>query len=114
MSLGWKDGAATLITAAVVAVAYTKVKGYSWPLLGSWRMATLALLVLGMGACIAASSGAVPTKDAWTTAASIMGGVAVGLGLFGLIAGSKLAFLLLAADIVLLWVVSTSHHLLTN
>lgn len=111
MSLGWKDAAATLITAAAAVVTYARVKGYSWPLLGSWRMGTLALLVLGIGACAA---GAVPNKDAWTTVASVLGIAGMVIGLLGLIAGSKLAFLLLAADIVLLWAVSTMHHLLAK
>lgn len=114
MSLGWRDAAATLATVAAMTITYARVKGYDWPLLGSWRMGTLAVLILGFGACIAAGTGAAPTKDGWTIAASILGGGAAVLGLIGLVAGSKLAFLLLAADIVLLWAVSTVHHLLAK
>ncbi len=112
MSLSWKDAVATVLVGAAAIVTYARVKGFDWPLLNSWRLGTLVLLVLGLGTCIMVGSGVTPTKDGWTIAATILGVLAFGLALVGLVAGSKIAFLLLAADIVALWLLSTIHHII--
>lgn len=114
MTLSWKDAVGTLATAGVAAITYARVKGYDWPLVNSWRTSTLALLALGLIGCIVIGSGGAPVKGAWTTAASVLGGAAFMLGIIGVISGSRLIFLLVAADIVLLWAMTTMHHLLAT
>lgn len=114
MSLTWKDLAATLLVAGVGVVTYAKLHNFKWPLLGSWRTATLVLLVLGLGSCIAISLNALPDKNAWTTLATVLGAIAFGLAVLGIIINSKAIFLAVAADVVLLWVVTTLHHLLAK
>ena len=114
MSISWKDAVATLLTSGIVVIAYAKLKGFSWPLLGSYRVASLILLVLGIGGCIAVSSSGSPFKDAWTTTASILGMAAFGIGLLNLVMNNRLLFIVLAADMVALWVVTTLHHFLTK
>ena len=114
MSLSWKDAAATFIVVTAAAITYAKVKGWQWPLVGSWRGATLVLLLLGLGACIVIGSGTVPVKNSWTTAAAALGGLAFVLAILGVITGSKLAFFMHAADIFILWAVTTFRHIITS
>jgi hypothetical protein len=114
MSLSWKDALATVLVGTAGVITYARFKGFDWPLLNSWRMGTLALLVIGLGTCIAVGSGVVPTKDIWTMSASALGIVAFGLAILGLALGSKILFFVLAADILLLWIVSTTHHVFTT
>ncbi|HET8671399.1 MAG TPA: hypothetical protein VFM05_12465 [Candidatus Saccharimonadales bacterium] len=114
MSIGWKDAMATLFTASAVVVAYAKLKGFDWPLLGSYRTASVVVMVLGLGACIAASWSGTPLKDNWTVLASILGVFAFGLGLINLMANNQLVFVALALDIVALWAITTLHHLVTK
>jgi hypothetical protein len=42
--------------------------------------------------------------------ASVLGALALGLVVFGLIAGTQPPFVLLAIDMLALWIVSTVHH----
>jgi len=111
MSLSWRDAAATLLVAVVVAIAYAKIKGVDWPIIGNWRLATLAIVIIGLGTCIAIGSGATPTQDTWTGVATTLGAIAFVLAAAGLILNNQTIFLVLAADIVTLWVVTTIHHL---
>jgi hypothetical protein len=114
MSLTWKDAAGTVLTAAAALVTFALLKGFDWPLLTSWRMGVLALFVIGIAACVTISMGEVPEKDGWNITASVIGGVAACLILLGLIFNSKAIFLLLAGDIIVLWILTTAHHLLTT
>ena len=112
MALSRKDIVATILVAAATLVTYAKLKGFDWPLLGSWRTTTLVLLTLGFGTCVFVGSNVVPTKDAWTLLSSTFGALAVILGIIGLSLGSKTACLALSAVIVVLWLISTTHHML--
>lgn len=112
MALGWRDGVATVLTGGAALIAYAKVKGWDWPLLGSWRIATLILLVLGLGTCIIVGSGGVPAKDGWNIAASVLGGLAFVIGIAGLIFNNQALFVVLAVDIIALWAVATLHHII--
>ena len=113
MSLTWRDGIGTLLVGSTGVVAYARAKTFDWPLLHSWRMATAVLLVVGLASCTIIGSGVVPTKDIWTKSASVLGGTAFVLALVGLIANSKWAFFGLAANIIALWVLTTTHHAIT-
>lgn len=113
MSLGWRDLMATILTAGAVAITYAKLKDIELPLLGSWRMGTLALLMLGLGTCIIVGSGSTPMRDAWMITATVLGVLAFIIGVVGLVMDSRVAFVALAVDIVALWAVATLHHLTT-
>ncbi|HKX73481.1 MAG TPA: hypothetical protein VJM32_05680 [Candidatus Saccharimonadales bacterium] len=114
MSTGWKDAVATVLTAGVAIVTYAKLKGFDWPLLSSYRTASVIVLALGLGACIAASWNGTPLKDNWTVLASILGVLAFGLGMINLITNNQIIFVALAVDIVALWAITTLHHLIAK
>lgn len=113
MSLTWKDAVATVLTAAVAFVAYAKLNGWNLPLLGSWRLATLAVFALGIGTCIVAGSGSVPENNQWTLAATVLGVTSMLLLVAGLIFDSRAIFLLITADIIALWALTTIHHVIS-
>ena len=113
MALTWKDGLATLLVSGVVFITYSKAVGWNLPLLSSWRLATLAIFVLGMATCIAVGSGIELETNTWSFVGSLLGMIALALLIIGLISDSSLIFYLLAADIVALWVLTTAHHLTT-
>lgn len=112
MSLSWKDAVATMLTGGVGVVMYAKLKGFDWPLLGSWRVAALIVFALGMVTCIAVSGDAISVKNGWTILASVLGGLAFALLIIGLFMNTKLIFIILCVDIFILWVASTLHHAL--
>ena len=112
MSLSWKDAVSTLLVAGAVTLTYAKVTGVNIPLLGSWRLGTLALLVLGFATCIVAGWGAVPTQNVWTAIASVFGVLGLTIGVAGLVFESRFLFVALAVDITQLWLVSTLHHII--
>ena len=110
MSLSWKDAAATLLVGAAGVVAYAKIRGFSWPLLASWRVPIIILFTIGLATCILVGSGVIPDKNNWTILATVFGSIAALLLIAGLFIGSKVIFLALMADIVLLWIMATIHH----
>ncbi len=111
MLITWKDALATTMVGTSGIIVYAKVKGFSWPLLGSWRSAALVLLIIGLATCIIVGSGLTPVKNGWTTSATVLGVTAFIFAIAGIIFNSKLAFLGLAADIFALWLLTTIHHL---
>lgn len=111
MTLTRKDTLATVLVGVAAIIAYARLQNFDWALLGSWRVGSVALLALGLGTCIAASTGDKPTKNTWTLLASVIGVVALVAALVGIIFGSKLAFIGLFAGIVMLWALTTIHHL---
>ncbi|HSX33293.1 MAG TPA: hypothetical protein VLF91_03080 [Candidatus Saccharimonadales bacterium] len=114
MNITWKDGIATLLVGAAGLVVYAKEKGFKWPLLGNWRLASLALLAIGFATCIIVGWGVVPDKNGWTTAASIVGGLAFLAGLLGIVTNKELFFLSLAGSIIVLWALATIHHFVAS
>lgn len=111
MVLTYKDAVATLATTAVITISYAKLKGYDWPLLGSWRTATLVLLALGFMTCIFIGSNINSITGVWMNIAAALGVVAILLAFLGLVFDNKTFFILLSANIVALWVLTTIHHI---
>jgi hypothetical protein len=112
MALTWKDGATTILALLVLGFSYLMATGYKFPLISSYRWATVVLLVLGIGMC-ALGSARLDTQSNWISLANILGVVAFILIIAGIITGSKMIFLSLSGTIVVLWLVATMRHLLS-
>src|SRR3990172_11415356 len=78
MRLTWKDGVTTLFAVAVVLVTMSVVQGWDWPLLGSYRAGTVALVVLGMGMCATGGSTiqSLSMRNPYVATTSILAGLA--------------------------------------
>ena len=112
MNLTWKDSVATGIIIAIMAIAYAMVRSWDWPLLGSYRTASVIVLALGFGACIVVGSNVVSLTSRWARLASGLGMVAFAAGVVGVIFASNIAFYVLVIMAVILWFVSSLRHML--
>jgi hypothetical protein len=79
----WAGGALVLVT---LAVAIGAVVSPSLPIIGSGRLALVAVAVLGMAACMVAGIGQAPTIG-WTHPAVIVGSILGVLALVVILAG---------------------------
>lgn len=112
MRLTWKDGVTTLLAVATVLVALAVVQEWDWPLLGSVRAGTVALMAVGLGMCALGGS-TVERSEArgpYFATLSMLGILALVLGVWALIAGTEEPFLALAIVSVLMWLASTMRH----
>jgi hypothetical protein len=113
MRLTWKDGVATLLVIGVVLVALAVVQGWDWPLVGSYRAGTVAILAMGLGVC--ALGGSMLEREGaggpYRATMSILGFAALAFGVWALIADAEEPFIALTVVTVLMWLVATLHHL---
>ncbi len=105
----------TGVTALGVLVGLSVLQGWDWPLLdGSVRWGVAAVGVVSLVAC--SSSGwatADPRswyRNPWIIAAMVIGTATLVVGVVGLITGAETWLSLMIAGTILLWVVSTLHH----
>ncbi len=112
MQLTWRDGAATVLAALVVPVLLAVTQAWSWPLLGDYRSGVIALTILGFGMCSVGNRAteASAFKQPFMVVASVLGAVALGLVIFGLIFATQALFVALAITLLTLWIVTTVHH----
>jgi uncharacterized membrane protein len=111
MRLTWRDGVATLLAIGVIVVATAVVSEWGWPLLGSYRAGAAAVFVLGMGMCALGNRETPSVKDGYSRSMMLLGAVALGLGIWALIADTQGPFVAFAMTTVVMWAVSTTMHL---
>jgi hypothetical protein len=114
MKLTWRDGATTILAGLAVVAVVAAMQGWGWPLLGSIAAAVGVVGAIGWAMCmLGGATGSVPSmKDPFTIAMSVLGSVALVLIIAGVITASEGVLVALAAVIVLMWVASTSAHLI--
>jgi hypothetical protein len=111
MRLTWRDGVTTLLTVVVASTYAAYAAGWAIPVVDDARGAALLIGIVGLTMCIVGGSGStIASRNAFTVPASVLGGAALLLMIAGLITGWSLAVLLLAADTLLLWALSTVRH----
>jgi hypothetical protein len=111
MQLTWRDGVTTLLGGVVASIYAAYAAGWAFPVVDDARGATLLIGIVGLTMCIVGGSGStIASRSAFTVAASVLGGAALLLIIAGLITGWSMAVVLLAADTLLLWTISTVHH----
>ena len=122
MSLTYKDLIATTGVAAAMVVTYATLKGYNWPLVSSYKSATLAVLVLGIGVCILVGSNIDsltgttynPFAGGWMVAVTILGSVSLLLAIINAVANNKTLFVIFSGTVLGLWLLTTTHHLVSK
>lgn len=112
MRLTWRDGLTTALAVLVVLVTLAATQDWEWPLLGSERSAIAVLGVLGYAMCHSAGTpnAFLSMRGGYRTLASALGVAALLVFVAGLIWPSETWIVLLAADILLLWVIATVRH----
>jgi hypothetical protein len=112
MQLTRRDGAATILAAFVVAVLLAVTQAWSWPLLGGYRSGVVVLAILGLAMCPVGirATGAAEFKQPLMIIGSVLGVVALGLVMLGLIFATQALFVALAIALLALWLVTTVDH----
>ena len=111
MSFTWKDAVGTLLVGLVGVVTFMMVSGYELPVIGTnWSLGTLTLLILGLAASAFEGYGPITETNGWMTYAVVLGTFGVVAGIAGVFFSSQFWFVVLAADIFLLWLGSTVYH----
>jgi hypothetical protein len=115
MAFGLKHAAATILT-ALAALAYVATKkDWGVPLIGhSNRWAAGAILLLGIMACTLGQTSDPKRWGAGTILLAAFGAAALVIALVTLVTGSETTLLLLIADFIGLWAVSTLRRLLVG
>lgn len=111
MRLTWRDGIATLLTAAAVAIFWALQAGFSLPLVASVRGAAAAILLIGVAAC--ATGARMYERGPLFTTLGFLGTVAFFAGLVAIIWASEAALAIEISVIVFLWAATTIRHALT-
>ena len=116
MRLTWKDGAATVLTAGIMALYVAFLAGARLPLVSGPRMLAGVALVAGLGACALGGGGATTNASArWVAyTGGILGGTAFLAALVTLITGSSVGLGVLVGATVALWVFATVRHAFTR
>jgi len=110
MRLTWRDGIATVLTAAAVAIFWALQAGFSLPLVASVRGAAAAILLIGVAACAAGAR--MNERGPLFTALGFLGAVAFFSGLIAIIWASEAALAVETSVIVFLWAATTIRHTL--
>jgi hypothetical protein len=108
MALSWKDAVTTFLALIVFGFSYSIAQGIHIPFVPNFRIATLVLLILGIGMC--AMSSANGQSSPYVTALGVLGFLSLTLIIAGIITGAKVVFLATAGTILLLWLLATVRH----
>lgn len=111
MRLTWRDGAASVLAGLVIALL-VGVEGWAWPVTGGDTMAVGVLAVLGIVMC---SLGMQITDgkellEPMPLLGCMLGTIALGLVVYGLLIPSESLFVALAVILLALWAVTTVDH----
>jgi hypothetical protein len=117
MRLSWRDGIATVLTAAAVALYIGYRTDADLLLVSSTRLAAISVLVLGWAACAVGGAGRAGAAD-WTRAGTLLlsgvGVVTLLAALTALVTGNEAALAVLVGALVVLWFAATLRHLVAG
>lgn len=113
MAFTWKDAIGTLLVVLAGIVTLVLVTSNELPVIGSsWALGTLTLLILGLAASAFEGYGPITETNGWMTYAVVLGTFGVVAAIAGVFFNSQFWFLVLSADIFLLWLGSILYHAL--
>ncbi|PJE65521.1 hypothetical protein COU91_01250 [Candidatus Saccharibacteria bacterium CG10_big_fil_rev_8_21_14_0_10_47_8] len=105
----WKDLFTTAIAIVIGVVLVAKIRDYDWAFIGSWRTAVASTGFLGL--LMATFDEEDFTHfNTWGAVEWTLALAGVGLVVAGLIVASEVLFVILAADVLILWVASVIRH----
>ena len=108
-----KDGMTTGLAMLPASAFILQFAGRSLPFLMSYRWATLLLGAIGLGMCVLSGTTDMKMSNPWTLTGAILGGASFVFIVVGLLTGSKTIFMMLAGTILVMWALTTIHHLST-
>ena len=118
--LTWRDGVAAVCAVTIGLVTFAVANAWQWPLLGSYKAASVALLVLAIPMCaiggnafwdsVAFEHPVQALRDPYLAVDIALAPVAIVVVIESLVNGTQEWFLALAAVIGVKWVVATMRH----
>jgi hypothetical protein len=118
MSIPWRDSIATLLVALGVVVYAAWLVDLAIPGLDTVEALAVGILVLGVAASMSA---VVPGfgellqgSRTYLAAMSLLGVLALGVGLYAILTGESVALAVLVLATVILWALSTARHIATH
>jgi hypothetical protein len=109
MKLSWRDFVTALLAIAGGAIVYAKFYDYSWAVIGSWRSAVAVLVVIGV-LMFVFSAFKFANRSILNVNEMVVGVIAIGLAIVGMIVTSSPIFYILAVTLGVLWFVDTARH----
>jgi hypothetical protein len=112
MRLTWKDGVSTILVVAGLAMAFSVVQAWGWPLLGGVREGIIALGITGLAACIlGAPADRFSFSDPYGLLTMVLSLGAIAIAIVGGLAFGTVEYLyVLMAVTGGLWVLATIRH----
>jgi len=110
----WRDTVAIIIVALAALLTAAIFTGFIEQSLAGWRIATLLLLLLGMGALVTLGPTSVPERGLWSVAGIGLSVLAIAFGFLGIVLANATVFLILLTDLALLWAIVIPTHLTHN
>jgi hypothetical protein len=118
--LTWRDGVAAVCAVLIGLVTLAVVDSWQWPLLGSYRAASVALFVLAVPMCavggnafwnsVAFEHPVQAFRDPFLAVSMVLAPVAITVVVGAVVAGTQGWFLALGAIIGTKWLVATIRH----
>lgn len=109
--LSIRDGVTTLLAIIVWIVTYLILNG-TVSSFHSYRLGIVALGTLGISMCALGTNTSLPTTRMFLQVSTFLGFLALATVVYGLIVGTKDAFILLSFIILTLWGIATVRHIL--
>ena len=114
MRVGLRDVWATLLTALAVGMGLSVTQGWDWPLLGDYRAASIAMLLVGLVACPTSWAPGTVTRfsftDPYILLVSAIGTLLLVFAVIGIFANTAVWVIAAMAAWVALWLVATIAH----
>lgn len=115
MRVGLRDVWATLLTGLAVGMGLSVIQGWSWPLLGDYRAASIGMLLVGLVACPTSWSRGMISRfsftDPYILLISGIGTLLLVFAIIGIFANTAVWVVGAMAAWVALWLVATIAHL---
>lgn len=112
MAITWKDGITTVLAVASYGLYYAMSNNIRLPIVSGYRVAVFIMLLIGVAMCAFSSPDTAKAGSPFISIATVLGITSLALVVYGLITGSKDAFMLLTFVIIVLWIVATLRHLI--
>lgn len=109
MKLSWRDLVTTGLAIFGGTVVYAKFYDYSWAVVSSWRSAVAVLALTGL-AMFAFSRFNFSNRSILNEVEMVLGVIAIGLAITGMVFVSQPIFYILAAALGILWLIDTARH----
>lgn len=108
MSLSWKDGVSTLLTAGAITLTIAAVQQWSSAITVRWAIG--GMFILGLLACAIGGMSPEKAPPLYLTAMGVLVIAAVLTGVLGLALNSKGFAIAMAVTLGVLWFVATIRH----